>query len=145
MRNLTLAAVLLTTSSVRTPDTRAASADSKIAGKPFHVAKAVFTPGAKTDSLGLYNWVSGAACDPQMAPDDDQLFIDITLPHGATKAVTGDHGVIVGYKGLESATKETFSLTLTDRTAKSVQGHLAIDAADGTKVDVAFTATVCRN
>lgn len=137
MRNLTLA-VLVVTSSV-------ASADSKIAGKPFHVAKALLSPGAKTDSLALYNWVAGSACDAQLAPDPDQLFIDITLPHGATKAVTGDHGVIVGYKGYDSATKETFSLTLDDRTATSVRGHLVIDAADGTKVDVAFTATICRN
>ena len=122
-----------------------------LAQKPFTVAKAIARSSPEGASIDLYSWSSGGACEPQFAPNPDQLYVTVNLPTAKMKsgAVIGAHddGVLVVYKTptLGDTTRPEATLAIDETNATHTSGRLLLTAPDGTRVAGSFDAATCSS
>jgi len=124
----------------------------KLVDKPFKVAKAMVRESAGVDELVLYSWKSGGDCEPQFAPDPDQLYISIQFPRGAATAGSrirgGDPSTSATYKheiDIEHHVHDDFALELDEVTPKHVTARLWFTAEDGSIATGSIDATMCAS
>jgi hypothetical protein len=130
------------------PARGAATVSGTLAGKHFDAKKAVLRISGGAN-LALYNWSEGQACEPQFAPNADQLYIQVMAPEAQLVAgvplVSRQHDVHAIYKRptLDPVQGDVTTVVIDELTATHATGRLLLTGPDETKAAGSFDAVVC--
>jgi hypothetical protein len=119
-----------------------------LSGKPFKLAKAIVRVSQGV-TLALYDWSEGDPCEPQFAPEDDQLYVSAQFPTArfvvtTPIASTDDHTFVIYKRPTLDPIQGTSAAVVFDEIGASrAKGRLILTGPDNTSVAGSFEATVC--
>ncbi len=121
-----------------------------VSGQPFTLAKAMLRKGQGGAALELYAWSDGGPCEPQFAPEPDQLYISAHFPEGRAAAgeviQSSDRNTFVTFKKPDyKPIDETAVIVLDEIAGDRVTGRMTLAAPNDTNVSGTFTATMCAS
>lgn len=121
-----------------------------VSGQAFTLAKGMLRKGQGGAALELYAWTDGGPCEPQFAPEPNQLYISAHFPEGRAAAGevirSSDRNAFVTFKKPDyKPIDETAVIALDEITGDRVSGRMTLTAPNGTDVSGTFTATLCAS
>jgi hypothetical protein len=132
------------------PKVGAAPVNGKLVDKRFELKKAMLRTRQDGTELTLYAWSEGDPCEPQFAPESDQLYASVSFP--TPRFVPGEilrsseERVIVMYKKPDFKPVDEASWTIFDEIgADRVKGRLLLTGPDGTRIGGSFDAALCTS
>ena len=120
-----------------------------LAGKPFAAKKVMLRTGASSN-LEMFDWVEGGPCEPQFAPEETQLYVQVMVPQAqlvvGEPLLTGMRGLVAIYrKPTLDPIKTSVAVVLDELTATRASGRILMTAPDDTRVVGSFEAVVCAS
>lgn len=120
--------------------------EGKLAGKRFAVKKAMVRTNPNGATLELYAWSEGGPCEPQFAPEPDQLYVSVSFAADQLVAGTPVERPMAIYKKANlGPVDEDATLVFDSISTDQVTGRLLLTAPDGTRVAGDFVAALCAS